>query len=66
MHTREEKRPERKPWRLLLWAAVVGLLVGLFAVPNPLEDVLRTARNKLHSHNASGDIVLVKIDNESL
>ena len=66
MHTREDKRPERKPWRLLLWAAVVGLLVGLFAVPNPLEDGLRTARNKLHRHNASGDIVLVKIDNASL
>ena len=66
MHTREEKRPERKPWRLLLWAAVVGLVFGLSAIPNPLEDVLRTARNKLHSHNASGDIVLVKIDNESL
>ena len=66
MHTREDKRPERKPWRLLLWAAVVGLLVGLFAVPNPLEDGLRTARNKFHRHNASGDIVLVKIDNESL
>ena len=66
MHMREDKRPERKPWRLLLWAAVVGLLVGLFAVPNPLEDGLRTARNKFHRHNASGDIVLIKIDNESL
>ncbi|HEU5067656.1 MAG TPA: EAL domain-containing protein [Sphingomicrobium sp.] len=66
MHTREDKRPERKPWRLLLWAAVVGLLFGLFVVPNPLEDALRTARNNLHRHRASGDIILVKIDNESL
>ena len=66
MHTREDKRPERKPWRLLLWAAVVGLLFGLFAVPNPLEDGLRIVRNRLHYHRASGDIVLVKIDNESL
>ena len=66
MYTREEKRPERKPWRLLLWVAAVGLLVGLFAVPNPLEDGLRTARNRLHYHAASGDIVLVKIDNQSL
>ena len=66
MHTREDKRAERKPWRLLLWAAVVGLLFGVFCVPNPLEDGLRTARNRLHHHNASGDIVLIKIDNESL
>jgi len=66
VHTREDKRPERKPWRLLLWAAVVGLLFGVFCVPNPLEDGLRTARNRLHHHNASGDIVLIKIDNDSL
>ncbi|HET7317221.1 MAG TPA: EAL domain-containing protein, partial [Sphingomicrobium sp.] len=30
------------------------------------EDVLRTGRNSLHWHKASGDIVIVKIDNESL
>jgi len=66
VHTREDKRQERKPWRLLLWAALAGLVFGLFAVPNPLEDGLRTARNHLHYHRASGDIVLVKIDNESV
>ena len=58
MHTREDKRPERKPWRLLLWAGVVGLLFGLFVVPNPLEDALRTARNNLHRHRASGEETL--------
>lgn len=66
MHTREENRPERKPWRLLLLVAAVGLLFGIFSTPNPLEDVLRTARNNLHRHSASGDIVLVKIDNQSV
>jgi EAL domain-containing protein (putative c-di-GMP-specific phosphodiesterase class I)/CHASE2 domain-containing sensor protein len=63
---REDKRPERKPWRLLLWVAAVGLLFGLFSTPNPLEDVLRGLRNLSHRHSASGNIVLVKIDNESL
>jgi EAL domain-containing protein (putative c-di-GMP-specific phosphodiesterase class I)/CHASE2 domain-containing sensor protein len=63
---REDKRPERKPWRLLLWAAVVGLLFGAIGAGTPLENVLRTARNNLHWHKASGDIVLVKIDNEAL
>jgi len=66
VHTREDKRPERKPWRLLLWVAAVGLVFGLFFTPNPLEDVLRGLRNRSHRHGASGDIVLVKIDNESL
>jgi EAL domain-containing protein (putative c-di-GMP-specific phosphodiesterase class I)/CHASE2 domain-containing sensor protein len=66
VHTREDKRPERKPWRLLLWVAAVGLIFGLFFTPNPLEDVLRGLRNRSHRHGASGDIVLVKIDNESL
>jgi EAL domain-containing protein (putative c-di-GMP-specific phosphodiesterase class I)/CHASE2 domain-containing sensor protein len=65
VHTREDKRPERKPWRLLLWVAAVGLVFGLLGA-NPLEDVLRTARNRLHYHSASGDIVLVKIDNDSI
>jgi EAL domain-containing protein (putative c-di-GMP-specific phosphodiesterase class I)/CHASE2 domain-containing sensor protein len=66
VHTREDKRQERKPWRLLLIVAVVGLLFGAIGAGTPIEDMLRTARNKLHRHNASGDIVLVKIDNESL
>ena len=63
---REQKRPEPKPWRLLLIVAVVGLIFGGFGLGEPLEDVLRTGRNSLHWHKASGDIVLVKIDNESV
>lgn len=64
---REQKGPEPKPSRLLLLVAVVGLIFGLLGTnPSPLEDMLRTARNRLHWHKASGDIILVKIDNESL
>jgi EAL domain-containing protein (putative c-di-GMP-specific phosphodiesterase class I)/CHASE2 domain-containing sensor protein len=65
VHTRDHDRPDPKPWRLLLWAAAIGLLVALVG-GGPLEDALRVARNKTHMHKASGDIVLVKIDNESL
>jgi len=55
---------EARPWKLLLWTAVAGLLLGLIFAE--AERLPRTARNSLHWHKASGDIVLVKIDSESL
>jgi EAL domain-containing protein (putative c-di-GMP-specific phosphodiesterase class I)/CHASE2 domain-containing sensor protein len=64
------KRPrvkaETRPWKLLLWTAIAGLIFGLIAFGEIAEGTLRTGRNSLHWHNASGDIVLVKIDNQSL
>jgi EAL domain-containing protein (putative c-di-GMP-specific phosphodiesterase class I)/CHASE2 domain-containing sensor protein len=53
-------------WQLLLWTAVAGLLFGISVAGEPLEDVLRTIRNGIRWHNASGDIVLVKIDDASV
>ena len=64
MSKRPKARTERRPWKLLLWAGIVGLALGL--IFNDVEDLLRTARNSLHWHKASGDVVLVKIDNQSL
>jgi len=55
---------EARPWKLLLWTAVAGLILGL--IFGDLERWPRTARNSLHWHKASGDIVLVKIDSKSL
>ena len=66
MHTRDQERPGPKRWRTLLGIAIAGLLFGLLGLGEIGEDVLRTARNGLHWHKASGDIVLVKIDNSSL
>jgi EAL domain-containing protein (putative c-di-GMP-specific phosphodiesterase class I)/CHASE2 domain-containing sensor protein len=57
---------EPPPWKLLLWTAVAGLVFGLIGFGEIAEDWLRVARNRLHWHNASGDIVLVKIDDSSL
>ena len=45
---------------------MAGLVVGLLGLGEIGDDVLRTGRNSLHWHKASGDIVLVKIDNRSL
>jgi len=61
---RPKVRTEKRPWKLLLWTAIAGLIFGL--IFSDAEYLLRTARNSLHWHKASGDIVLVKIDNQSL
>ena len=64
MSKRQTVGNEARPWKLLLWTAVAGLVLGL--IFGDLERWPRTARNSLHWHKASGDIVLVKIDSKSL
>ncbi len=59
----ETGRSRRAIW---LWAAVIGLVFGLIQFGQPLEDVLRTSRNAAHARQASGDIVIVAVDNRSL
>ena len=54
------------PWKLLLWTTIAGLIFGLIGAGEIAEDTLRALRNSLHWHKASGDIVLVKIDDQSL
>jgi EAL domain-containing protein (putative c-di-GMP-specific phosphodiesterase class I)/CHASE2 domain-containing sensor protein len=63
---RKKQKPDRSPSRLLLWIAVAGLIFGLIGFGELPEDVLRAGRNSLHIHKASGDIVLVKIDEQSV
>ena len=65
MHTRDRQVSEAKAWRPLLWIAIAGLIFGVLGLGEIGEDVLRTARNSLHWHKASGDIVVVKIDDEA-
>ena len=54
------------PWKLLSWAAVLGFLFGLVGFGEIAEDWLRVARNGLHENKASGDIVIIAIDDKSL
>ena len=49
-----------------MWPLIVALLFGLIGAGEPVEDFLRMARNKLHPGEASGDIVLVRVDDKSL
>ena len=59
------KKGEPSRWKLLLWTAVASLVFGLIGMGEIPEDLLRTARNSLHMHKASGDIVFVAIDDKS-
>ena len=56
----------RQRLKLLVWPLLLALLFGVVGFGEPLEDVLRTARNATHQHPVSGDIVLVKVDEKSL
>jgi CHASE2 domain-containing sensor protein len=64
--SRKKQRSEPSPSRLLLWVAIAGLIFGLIGFGELPEDVLRAGRNSLHTHSASGDIVIVKVDDASL
>ena len=66
MRSREDKTAARSPSWLLLWTALAGLIFGLINAAEPVEDVLRTLRNKTHVDQASGEIVIVKIDDASI
>jgi EAL domain-containing protein (putative c-di-GMP-specific phosphodiesterase class I) len=63
---RQDQFAEPPPWKLLLWTAVAGLIFGLIGFGEIAEDWLRVSRNQLHRHNASGEIVLIKIDDDAL
>ena len=66
MHANNRPTTQGRPWRQLLWTALAGVVFGLLGLGEIGEDVLRSGRNSLHWHKASGDIVVVKIDNSSL
>ncbi len=55
----------KRPARMLAWAMVLGLLFGLVGAGEYPEDRLRVVRNHINERPASGDIVLVGIDEKS-
>jgi EAL domain-containing protein (putative c-di-GMP-specific phosphodiesterase class I)/CHASE2 domain-containing sensor protein len=63
---RKKDKAQKSPVKLLVWTAVLGLLFGLVGFGQIAEDWMRTLRNQLHPHKASGEIVLVTIDDASL
>ena len=52
--------------RILLWATLTALIVGVLSAAQPIDDYLRAARNVIRRHAPSGDIVVIGIDDKSL
>ena len=52
--------------KMLVWALVLGSLYGLSGGIEYFEDGLRVARNHVNEREASGDVVLVRIDEKAL
>jgi len=63
---RKTKKGEPSRWKLLLWTAVAALIFGMIGLGEVPEDQLRVARNSVHVHKASGDIVFIAIDDHSV
>src|SRR3954451_2129812 len=63
---RQKTISEPTPWKLLLWTAIAGLVFGLIGFGEIAEDWLRVARNGFHKHPASGDVIILTIDDKSL
>jgi EAL domain-containing protein (putative c-di-GMP-specific phosphodiesterase class I)/CHASE2 domain-containing sensor protein len=66
LRRKNRERKESKPTRLLAWAIVLGLLFALVRAGEYPEDRLRAVRNHLNERPASGEIVMVGIDEKSL
>jgi len=65
-YSRNRKPRAQRPGRLLAWALVIGLIFGLVGAGEYPEDRLRVVRNHINERPASGDIVLVGIDEKSV
>jgi diguanylate cyclase len=52
--------------RILLWATIVSLVAGAIELGAPVENLMRIERNAIRSHPASGDIVVIGIDDKSI
>ena len=63
---RRTDKADNSPVRLVRWTGIVAILLTWIGAIQPFEDVLRVARNRSHVHPASGNIVLVPIDDRVL
>jgi EAL domain-containing protein (putative c-di-GMP-specific phosphodiesterase class I)/CHASE2 domain-containing sensor protein len=52
--------------RILFWTSLVACLFGVLDLGQPIEQILLVARNSVRQHSASGNVVVVAIDDRAL
>ncbi len=52
----------RKGRHIMVWGLLLSMLVGVLELGTPVEEAMQAGRNKLRSHAASGEIIIVGID----
>lgn len=52
--------------RIVFWAALTGLLIGVTGIAEPAEDVLSSVRWAMRERKSDGQIVIVEQDNKTL
>ena len=63
---RKSNAGTKRPSRMLAWALAIGLLFGASGAGEFPEDRFRVLRNHINERPASGNIVLVGVDEKSL
>jgi EAL domain-containing protein (putative c-di-GMP-specific phosphodiesterase class I)/CHASE2 domain-containing sensor protein len=63
---RTAETAETSPLRLLLWTALAALILSGIGTTQVVDEFLRSCRNYFHRHEASGQVVLVPIDDQAL
>ena len=66
MSKRTAETAETSPLRLLLWTALAALILSGIGATQVVDEFLRSCRNYFHRHDASGQVVLVPIDDQAL
>jgi EAL domain-containing protein (putative c-di-GMP-specific phosphodiesterase class I)/CHASE2 domain-containing sensor protein len=62
----KNRRGDKRRLKLLVWATFAGIIFGVIEFGEPLEDTFRTARIGVRQHAASGEIVIIGIDEKSV
>jgi EAL domain-containing protein (putative c-di-GMP-specific phosphodiesterase class I)/CHASE2 domain-containing sensor protein len=62
----EGKKRGSPRFRLLAWSLLVALIFGITDIGKPIEDALRNGRDLIRKHDASGEIVVVALDDRSI
>ena len=63
---RDKPKKPTSPRRMLMWTLLAAFVFALFEFGEPIDYALTATRDKINWHKASGDIVIVKIDDSSL